>query len=610
MMARNACVLAVFGVAALGAFAQEADPGATAADSVQFQWEVRIPMRDGVRLSAMLYRPLEKGGRLPCIFFLTPYIAQGAHDRAMYFASRGYVFLAVDTRGRGNSDGEFTPLLQEAKDGYDIVEWLAQQPWCNGKVAMWGGSYTGYDQWATAKELPPHLATIVPVAAVGPGIDFPMLNNLFYTYDPRWLMIVRGRALQDKIFADGGFWSALTRRWFAAHAPFNELDTYLGDPSPIFQTWIAHPTQDTYWDNHRPTPDQYTALSIPILSITGHYDDDQPGALAYYKEHMRYGNEQAKPRHYLIIGPWDHDGTRTPKKEVGGVEFGDASLLNMNELQKAWYDWTLKSGPKPDFLKDKVAFYVAGEEAWRYAPTLAGATARMETWYLDSENGRAVDVLASGDLRTDRSGTGAPDLYVYDPLDLGSMDYESRPEVWSPSYKGYIDQRPVLMSSGRQLAYHTPAFGRDADIAGFFKLSAYIALDQPDTDFDVRIYEIRSDGSSIFLARDLMRARYRNSLREEMLVKPGVIERYDFQHFNFTARRIAKGSRLRLVIGPVNTLMMEKNYNTGGVVGAESGKDARKVTVMLYHDKTRPSALYVPIAAASSVQEAKKNRKK
>ena len=93
--------------------------------------------------------------------------------------------------------------------------------------------------------------------------------NLFYTYDPRWLMIVRGRALQDKIFADGGFWSALTRRWFAAHAPFKELDTYLGDPSPIFQTWITHRTQDTYWDNHRPTPDQYAALSIPILSITG-----------------------------------------------------------------------------------------------------------------------------------------------------------------------------------------------------------------------------------------------------------------------------------------------------------------------------------------------------
>jgi len=106
--------------------------------------------------------------------------------------------------------------------------------------------------------------------------------------------------------------------------------------------------------------------------------------------------------------------------------------------------------------------------------------------------------------------------------------------------------------------YHTSAFDQDTDIAGFFKLSAYIALDQPDTDFDVRIYEIRSHGSSIFLARDLMRARYRNSLRQETLVKPGVIERYDFQHFNFTARRIAKGSRLRLVIGPVNTLMMEK----------------------------------------------------
>jgi putative CocE/NonD family hydrolase len=602
---RRACIAAILGLGLAqlnaGAFAQDNKPKDEAAP-VRFEWGVKIPMRDGVRLNATVYRPLAQKDGLPCIFFLTPYIAQGAHDRGMYFAGRGYVFVSVDTRGRGNSEGEFTPMLQEAKDGHDIVEWLAGQPWCNGKVGMWGGSYTGYDQWATAKEFPPHLATIVPTAAVGPGIDFPMLNNMFYTYDPRWLLMVSGRASQERIFADGAFWAAQSQRWFEAHAPYRELDRYVGNPSPTFQGWIDHPTQDAYWDSYRPDASDFARFSLPILSITGHYDADQPGALWYYREHMRHGSAKGKASHYLVIGPWDHAGTRTPQAEMGGLKFGKASLLDMNALHKAWYDWTMKAGAKPEFLKDKVAFYVVGEEAWRYAPTLEAVTASTQTWYLDSAGGRANDVFASGALRVDRHGTGAPDRYVYDPLDTASLAYEARPEVFGMAYEAYVDQRAVLMSSGKQLVYHTPAFDRDTDIAGVFRLSAFIALDQPDTDFDARIYEVKTDGGSVLLAQDMMRARYRKSLREETLVTPGAVERYDFERFNFTARRIAKGSRLRLVIAPVNSLMMQKNYNTGGVIAEESGKDARKVTVTLYHDAERPSALFVPIAAESSVR--------
>ena len=141
------------------------------------QWNVRIPLRDGVELGATVFKPLGQTEPLPVIFTLTPYIADSYQDRAMYFARHGYVFALVDVRGRGNSGGVFDPFAQEARDGYDVVEWLARQPWSNGKVAMWGGSYAGYDQWATAKERPPHLATIVPAAAVRPGLDFPFTQQ-------------------------------------------------------------------------------------------------------------------------------------------------------------------------------------------------------------------------------------------------------------------------------------------------------------------------------------------------------------------------------------------------------------------------------------------------
>src|SRR5258706_16238305 len=127
---------------------------------VQMQWGLEIPLRDGIHLNATLYLRKNPENRSPAIFTLTPYSAQTYHDRAVYFAAHGYPFLTVDVRGRGNSQGEFHPFIQEAEDGHDVVEWLSKQPYCNGQVAMWGGSYAGYDQWGTAKELPPHLATI------------------------------------------------------------------------------------------------------------------------------------------------------------------------------------------------------------------------------------------------------------------------------------------------------------------------------------------------------------------------------------------------------------------------------------------------------------------
>lgn len=581
---------------ALSSVAIAAEPKAAPIPPVEqakLQWSQKIALRDGVELNATVYRPIADSGPLPCVFTLTPYISASYHERGLYFAANGYVFLTIDVRGRGNSGGEFTPLLQEAEDGHDVVEWLAKQPYCNGKVTMWGGSYAGYDQWATAKELPTGLATIVPVASVKPGLDFPMRNNQFYSYDIQWLTLTSGRAAQDSIFGDGAFWKANYTRWYKSGAAFRELDKAVGNPSRHFQTWLDHPMQDAYWDSYSPTPEQYAKLDLPILSITGHYDGDQPGALAYYAGHMQYGSAAAKARHYLIIGPWDHPGTRTPRAEVDGLTFGPASLLDMNALHKAWYDWTLKSGAKPDFLKDKVAFYMVGEEAWRYAPSLQATTARSETWHLDSQGGLANDVYAAGSLRKDQPGKGKPDHYVSDPTDQSRLD-------WPESKLGSLVDQSWIVLDSQQLVYHTPPFTADTDLAGFFQLSAWLSIDQKDADFQIGIYEIKADGSSVLLSTDSMRARYRESQRVAKLVAPGAVERYDFGNFTYTARRVAKGSRLRLVLAPVNSPYGERNNNSGGVVSDETIQQAKTVKVSLYHDARHPSVLVVPIAAKSS----------
>ena len=571
--------------------------------ALNFQWGVKIPMRDGVKLNATMYQPLGQRSPLPCIFTLTPYISQTYHDRGMYFASHGYVFLAIDSRGRGNSEGTFTPLLQEAKDGHDVVEWLAKQSYCNGKVAMWGGSYSGYDQWATAKEFPPHLATIIPVASPRPGVDFPGVNNIPYSYDMQWLLTVAGHTLQESILGDDGFWKAQLDEMYLYNRPFRQLDAMVGYSSESFQTWVAHPAVDSYWDSYNPTPQQFAKIDLPILTITGQYDDDQPGALSFYREAFRYGSTAAKAKHYLIIGPWDHFATRTPDAEYGGIEFGKSALIDMNQLIKNWYDWTMKAGPKPEFLKNKVTYYLFGDGIgqWRYARSLEAVTEKKKPMYLSSSGNNADSIFASGVLTANRpQGKNNFDHYIYDPLDTKST-WDPEGDVSENDFLTDASGLIGLSGSRKLLVYQTPPFEHDIDLAGFFKLSAWVSLNQPDTDIAATIYEITPDGHSQMLTLSTMRVRYRHSLRKATFAHPGSIEFYDFDHFRFIARHIAKGSRLRLVIGPMNSRNYEKNYNGNGVVADESAKDARTVTVTLYHNTQYLSALYLPIAAPSEI---------
>lgn len=553
----------------------------------ELRWGLRIPMRDGAHLSGTLYLPQGHAHPTPVIVTLTPYIGQSFHDRGLYFASHGIPFLTVDVRGRGNSEGEFRPLMQEARDGFDVVEWLAHQPYCNGKVAMWGGSYGGYVQWATAKERPPHLATIAPVASVHPGVDFPMRANLFKPYVMQWLTFVSGKALQEKLFADRVFWAGQFRRWFESGTAFNELDAVLGNPSAVFKEWLSHPEHGEYWDSHNPTSEQYSELSLPILTITGIYDGDQLGALTYYRMHLKHCSTA---QHYLVIGPWDHAGTREPKSEFYGLKVGPESLLDLTRLHLEWYAWAMRDGAKPALLEKEVAFYVMGAEAWRHADSLDDITARHERWYLSAAC-NPTDPFRSGALADKPPTQSEPDEYVHDPRDFGMAELESAIDPYDAT-----DQRLVHAKAGRQLAYHSTAFERDTDLAGFFKLSLWLSIDRPDTDFQADLYEIGLDGASTRLTSDAIRARYRKNLRQAELIKTTEPLLYELTRFNFVARRIKQGSRLRLTIGPIHSIYSQKNYGRGGVVAEETVDEGRPVTVKLYHDEAHPSALHVPFA--------------
>ena len=554
-------------------------------------WGVKIPMRDGVHLNATVFKPKAMPAPLPVVFTLTPYIADSYEDRASYFARHGYVFALVDVRGRGNSEGTFEPFANEARDGYDIVEWLARQPWSNGKVAMWGGSYAGFDQWATLKEHPPHLATIVPAAAAAAAVDFPFYNGMFTSYIIQWLTFTSGKTGNPKQFGDSTFWTEKFRERYARNLPFRELDQIVGNTSTVFQKWMDHPQPDEYWDAMYPTPEQFAQIDIPILTITGHYDGDQIGAMRYYRDHMRYGSPAARDRHYLIVGPWNHAGTRTPNREVGGLKFGEASMLDLNNLHREWYDWTMKSGPKPAFLKQRVAYYIAGREKWKYAASLEAIAGATRTLFLNSTDSGASDAMHSGTLDPEKpTAQLAYDRYVYDPLDLrpGALETADNPNSLT------VETEPLHLF-GDGLIYHSAPFEEDTEISGNVRLVASIAMDVPDTDFEVNLYEILPNGGSVLLTGDSLRARYRESTRKPTAVDPGQIVKYDFRGFTFFSRRIAKGSRLRLMLRSPNSIQVEKNYNSGGVVASESGKDARTAHISLYHDAEHASYLELPI---------------
>jgi len=457
---------------------------------------------------------------------------------------------------------------------------------------MWGNSYAGYNQWAAVKKLSPHLKTIVPAAAAYFGSDWPSKSGAIpFSYSIQWRLLTSGVTDNVRLFAEEDYWNSVYFRMYKQHLPFKSLSKLSQLEDKHFSEWVEHPYSDDYWDAANPTYDDYSRINLPILSITGHYDDDQPGSMEHYRRHMRFGSPEAKSKHYLILGPWDHGGTARPKPSVGGIELGDASLLDLGALHIQWYDWILKNGKKPAFLKKRIAYFVTGADTWKYADSLDEISTESRRLYLNSSNSGANSVLQSGSLKTEVTTVDVmPDSYVYDPLETrpGQLELEAGPDYLT-------DQTAALNLFGNGLVYHSEPFEEATEITGYVKLSLWLSIDVPDTDFQAVLYEIKKDGSSVMLAEDFLRARLRESRRAPKLVKPGEVLEYRFDRFNYFSRQLAEGSRLRLLIKSPNSIALQKNYNSGGVVAEESGNDARTAHIKLYHDEEHRSYLDLPI---------------
>ncbi|HXU44990.1 MAG TPA: CocE/NonD family hydrolase, partial [Thermoanaerobaculia bacterium] len=568
--------------AALCAQAPPAGPPPRVA-AYDLTWDARIPLRDGARLHALLYRPrVDDPG--PVLLWMTPYIADNFHAEAAYLAGRGFAVALVDVRGRGGSDGTFEPWLHDGRDGFDAVEWLARQPWSNGKVGMIGHSYGGRAVWSTIKENPPHLAAAAPISASYPMYGW---HDILTPDTLQWVALTGSAAGNVHVLADSAFWVAKLRELYLSKRPLRDFDRIVGSPSALFQRFLDHPTLDAFWTAPAPTPADFARIDLPILTVTAESESNNVGPLWYYRQHEKYASAAAFSRHRLLIGPWDHHGTLRPAREAGGVPFGPAAELDMKKLLADWFDFALGTAPLPPLLADPVRYYALGAEEWRGASRLepstpvaaAGASGHppeAQALYLESGAEGARSLSRPGRLSAMPPTGNASDSWTGDPLDLRPGQAETAEvEDWAARF----DTPDDLWGAG--LVYATEPFREPTELSGFPRIALWIALDVPDTNIAARLDLITPEGGTILIGEDWIRARYRTSLERAEKIPPGVPLEYGFE-LPFVVRVLPPGSRLRLILRSPNSIFLEKNWNGGGVVAEESGRDARTAHVTVF----------------------------
>jgi putative CocE/NonD family hydrolase len=498
----------------------------------------RTPMRDGVNLSSDIWVPKEPG-RYPTILVRTPYIkAEGdvanlVTPLAMFYAQHGYVVVIQDTRGRGDSDGKFDFFFTEGHDGYDTIEWVAAQPWSNGKIGMLGVSYLGVVQWLAAREHPPHLVCIAPTAAAGRWLEeLPYQGGAFeLAWAIDWLNATSDRSGQGTNAA------GLDMKEILKHRPLLTVDEAFGRRMPLYRQFLQHGTMDAYWKRIRFTEDDFRHLDIPALTITGWFDAGQPGALFYWSNMRAYS--PAKDNQYLLVGPWTHIQTFAGgERKLGGFEFSSDSIYDLKSLDLAFFDHFMKGGTSSfDFPRARI--YVTGSNIWRDEPEYPPAAAKIRALYFHSR-GHANTFDGDGRLSWEPAKRERPDHYTYLP---------DSPVTPPDGDETGLDQRDIERRAD-VLVYTSGVLKEPIEIIGRILVHLFAASDARDTDFTARLLDVYPDGRALRLgSRDvgIIRARYRNDLEHTELLTPGKTEHYRIELYDI-AHAFLPGHRIRIEI--------------------------------------------------------------
>jgi putative CocE/NonD family hydrolase len=538
-------------------------------------------MRDGTLLRADVYRP-EAAARVPVVVCRVPYdrshplVPSAALDpeRAV---ERGFAVVCQDTRGRYGSEGHFRPFEDDARDGYDTVEWAAAQPWSTGAVGMAGRSYGACVQWLAAAERPPHLRALVPVVI---GSDF----------HDGW--IYQGGAFQ---LGFNIFWALLVAapkeapraNAYARHRPLRTLPVLreLGERASFYFDWIERDARDPYWQAID-LEAKYTRVQVPACNVGGWYDVFLGGTLENFVRMRREGgSEAARAAQKLVIGPWGHGGTYGPYPDHSYREFGSGDTLDVTDLELRFLERHLMDVRNGVDEEPPVRIFVMGENAWRDEPAWPLARARSTPWYL----------RAGGLLSPEPPGGEPPDEYTYDPGDPAPTvgGSTSLPALLFGTSSGPQDQRRVEARPD-VLVYTSAPLQAPLEVTGPLRLVLHAATSAADTDFVGKLTEVDGEGVSRILAEGILRARYRAGFGSPRPVEPGEVVAYEID-LVATSFLFRPGHRIRLAVTSSSFPRFDPNPNTGHALGVDGPEELRPARQTIFHDAARASHLVLPV---------------
>jgi hypothetical protein len=507
------------------------------------QDSVLIPTRSGIAISATIVRKKATTQPLPVVLFYTTY-HQGKGDAifAKRSADRDYIGIVAYARGIRTDVKHYRPYENEQSDIYDIIDWISKQEWCNGKVGMYGGSYTGFSQWATVKKVHPALKTIVPQVAVMPGFDFPMQNNVQLGFELNWS--------HTNILGKDPIPASLLWEWYDRGYAYSKLDSAVGYTNPYFQKWLQQLAYDGYWKSLVPTTEEYAKIDIPVLTTTGYFDGTQISAVEYFKLHNKHN---PNTKHYLVIGPYDHwGGQAKPSPNLRGYDIDLVANISMGSLAYDWLDWILKDAPKPELLKDKVNFQVMGTNTWRHGPNLQAMGNQILRLYLDQ-----------GNLTGQKQGKPSFEQQKIDFSDRESMNNYFHPTL-------IIDS----LDASNGVVFSTNPFDENYIINGAFTGELFAEINKRDMDISISFYEQTPDGKYFLLSRYLGRASYAKNNGQRQLLTPNKKEQIPLNASHIISKEIKKGSRFVIVVN-VNKHPFEIiNYGSGKEPSEETIDDA------------------------------------
>jgi putative CocE/NonD family hydrolase len=552
---------------------------------VRMEHNVRVPMRDGVTLSADIYFP-DSAGRYPTLLWRTPYSnnTESAIEQSKWFAERGYVVVQQDVRGKYDSDGVFYHFRNEANDGYDTDEWIGNQRWSNGKIGGMGGSYVGYTQLTQGIRGSKHLT------ALAAAVTTTDIYNSWLYVDGAFHY---GFAFPWGAIATDGRVAQLTSAYdwprVYPHLPIATSDEAASHVNGAYRDWVKHSTRDAYW-NGISFESQVGEIQVPLLVVEGWYDIFLRGAL---RDHIAL---QGRPGKRLMIGPWAHGtgGRRIGPPPAEGetdprIDFGPAAEIDMKKIYLRWHDYWLKGIENGVATDAPVKIFVMGENQWRDEREWPLARTEFTNYYISS-GGKANSLRGDGALSTTPPTGAGQDTFTYDPASPvptlgGNVCCSSVP--YGPG-----DQRPAE-ERGDVLVYTTPALSSAVEVTGPIVMKLFASSTAKDTDWTAKLVDVHPDGYARNIQDGILRARHRDGIGSSgTWLDPGKVYEYTIDMWA-TSNVFLPGHRIRLEISSSNFPRFDRNLNTGEEAG--TGTRMEKAQQTIHHSAQYPSHVVLPI---------------